>query len=231
MHQFVLQYRQIGDIFDFLSAGVILLSGDQKVLHMNRTAEQLTGLSPKSTQGRYCFDAFAGYLCDGDCIFQESVASRHQVLSRQFPVDRHDRSSLQKIVSPIYGPGGRLDGCIEIFQDTSAFTDLIRRVGEESRKLKTILDHLDIGVFTCDRGGHITFFNRMAEEITGFSKASLLGKTCRAIFNDAFCDLAPVSIASGENGSDPVPSTEIRIDTGGGGIRAGQGPQYRHGRQ
>jgi len=63
-----------------------------------------------------------------------------------------------------------------------AFKDLIDRIRYEDRRLKLILDHLDIGILTVDRGCHINFFNSMAENITGFSREDILGMPCSSIF-------------------------------------------------
>jgi PAS domain S-box-containing protein len=75
-------------------------------------------------------------------------------------------------------------GCIEVFQDHSAFKDLLERVRHDDRRLKIILDNLDIGVLTVDRGGHITFFNNRAETITDFNRGDVLGKSCTMIFGE-----------------------------------------------
>ncbi len=63
-----------------------------------------------------------------------------------------------------------------------AFKNLIDRIRYEDRRLKLILDHLDIGILTVDRGCHINFFNSMAENITGFSREDILGMPCSSIF-------------------------------------------------
>ncbi|NJL59154.1 MAG: hypothetical protein HC887_05405, partial [Desulfobacteraceae bacterium] len=38
-----------------------------------------------------------------------------------------------------------------------AFKELIDRIRYEDRRLKLILDHLDIGIMTVDRGCHVNF--------------------------------------------------------------------------
>ncbi len=48
-----------------------------------------------------------------------------------------------------------------------------------------VLDNLDIGVLTVDRGGHITFFNNRAETISDFNRGDVLGKSCTMIFGQA----------------------------------------------
>jgi len=50
-----------------------------------------------------------------------------------------------------------------------------------------ILDSVADGVFTIDEKGEITFFNRAAEEITGFTKEEALGHNCFDIFRANIC--------------------------------------------
>jgi PAS domain S-box-containing protein len=48
--------------------------------------------------------------------------------------------------------------------------------------LKIILDNLDIGIFTVDKGGRISLFNTAAEKISGFNRREILGEPCSRIF-------------------------------------------------
>jgi PAS domain S-box-containing protein len=50
-----------------------------------------------------------------------------------------------------------------------------------------ILDSVADGVFTINEKGEITFFNRAAEEITGFTKQEALGHNCFDIFRANIC--------------------------------------------
>jgi PAS domain S-box-containing protein len=70
-----------------------------------------------------------------------------------------------------------------ILQDHSPIADLIDRIHHEERSLKIILDNLDVGIFTVDRGGRVTFFNTAAEKISGFSRRDILGESCSKIFD------------------------------------------------
>jgi PAS domain S-box-containing protein len=53
--------------------------------------------------------------------------------------------------------------------------------------LSTILDSVADGVFTVDRDMRITWFNRAAERITGFSRQEALGQRCCEIFRSSIC--------------------------------------------
>jgi PAS domain S-box-containing protein len=50
-----------------------------------------------------------------------------------------------------------------------------------------ILDSIADGVFTVDRDGRITSFNRAAEQITGFPRQEAIGQFCHEIFRASIC--------------------------------------------
>ena len=183
-----LRYDQIGEIFDLLSLGVIVLSPERKIVSLNRAAEALTGRRARDVLGKNCFEIFLDYLCGGQCKFLESPEAEIETVVSEidFIGPNQKQCSLTKIESPIYDAHHRLKGCIEVFQDHSAFRDLIKRIRFEDLRLKIILDNLDIGVLTVDRGNHISFFNTMAEKITGFARTDLLGKSCAKVFGPRF---------------------------------------------
>ena len=183
-----MRFEQIGEIFDLLSLGVIVLSPERKIVSLNHAAEALTGKKAKDVLGRNCYEIFLDYLCGGRCKYLERPEAEIETVVSEIdfttPDDR--RCSLTKIETPIFDADHRLMGCIEVFQDHSAFRDLIKRIRFEDMRLKIILDNLDIGVLTVDRGNHISFFNTGAEKITGFSRAQLLGKSCTKVFGPRF---------------------------------------------
>jgi two-component system response regulator HydG len=81
---------------------------------------------------------------------------------------------------------------------------------QTSEHLATILDSVADGVFTVDSSMHITWFNRAAEKITGFSRQEALGRPCCEIFRSSICFSAcPVreAMASGHS----VENREIDI--------------------
>jgi PAS domain S-box-containing protein len=50
-----------------------------------------------------------------------------------------------------------------------------------------ILDNVADGVFTVDRQFRVTFFNRAAEQITGFASGEAIGQPCHEIFRTPIC--------------------------------------------
>ena len=184
MKEIPLNTTQFAALCDFLAVGSILIDPDRRVVFMNETAELLTGIPQKDALGRPCCEIFAGYLCDNDCLYEPAVAEGRTALAADIHAADADGEThhLTKVVSPLYDPDGRLLGCLEVFEDHSAFDELLGRVRHESQRMKLILDNMDQGVMTVDRKGYVTFFNTAAETMTRFRRQEVLGKSCARLF-------------------------------------------------
>ena len=192
MDEILIKYSQLINIFDYFSVGVIIIKSDRKIVAMNRSAELITGQSASTAIGKYCHQTFNDYLCGGECKFYQILETGEELGSADLEIvdQSYEVHSITKLISPLYGHDQKLLGGIEIFQDHSAFKDLIERVRHDDRRLKIILDNLDIGVLTVDCSGHVSFFNTMAEKITGFMRKEILGKSCATLFGkDTFDDV------------------------------------------
>jgi PAS domain S-box-containing protein len=146
---------------------------------MNQSAQQLAGTSMSEAIGKDCRGVFHAYGCSETCRLETGP---HQEPSlERVDLDITDEAgeprSLTRIIYPLYGDeDGTPFGSLVVFQDHSIFKDLLKRVWFEDRRLKIILESIDTGVLTVDRGGHVTFFNRAAEAITGYRREHVLGK-------------------------------------------------------
>ena len=58
----------------------------------------------------------------------------------------------------------------------------------DKRYFPLILDVLESGLFTVDREGLITAFNRAAERITGYAAEEVIGSQCSEVFRTDVCD-------------------------------------------
>ncbi len=179
----VVLYDQLQNTFDDLKIGVFTVDSNRKLTSLNRTTEQFTGYTEKEVLGKYCYQVFKNNLCYGDCKFHEAVEAEQKSLrfSLEFINRQNEKQLITKIVTPLYDVNEKLEGCMEIFQSNSAFEELVNRIRYDERNLKIILDNLGIGVFTTTRGGHVTFFNTMAESISGYNRKEVLGKPCSVI--------------------------------------------------
>jgi len=169
-------------ILDELSIGAFTVDPERRVSAMNLTAQALIGLRDSQAIGQDCREVFLGVPCLAKCPFRAGEADEAAEPSIRLPGDNGDVHLVTRLASPVYGSKGQPEGCMTILQDLSPIVHLIDRIHHEERSLKLILDSLDIGIFTVNRGGYITFYNTGAETISGFNRRDLLGKPCNTLF-------------------------------------------------
>ena len=64
---------------------------------------------------------------------------------------------------------------------------MLERIVSNKKNLEHILDNLQEGIIAHDLNRKIFFFNRKAEEITGFSREEIIGNDCHEIFDGPLC--------------------------------------------
>jgi PAS domain S-box-containing protein len=62
-----------------------------------------------------------------------------------------------------------------------------KSIAAEKENLERILDNLSDGIIAHDKERRILFFNRAAEEITGYQRQDILGRDCHEAFGRPFC--------------------------------------------
>jgi PAS domain S-box-containing protein len=169
-------------IMDELNIGAFTVNVQRQVSSMNYSAQALVGLKDTEAIGKDCREVFVGVPCLAHCPFKNLGDP-----STDEPVIRiQDENKITHLVTrmatPVFSRDHEIVGCMTILQDHSPIADLVDRIHYEERSLKIILDNLDVGIFTIDKGGRITFFNTAAERISGFSRREILGESCSAIF-------------------------------------------------
>ena len=173
------------DILEELNIGAFTVGLDRRVLSMNASARALMGLREADVVGRDCRQVFWGVPCLVDCLLREDMASpAGDALARDkiYREKTDPKYLVTRMATPMFDHHGQLIGCVTILHDHSPIADLINRVQYEERSLKIILDNLDVGIFTVNRGGLITFFNTAAEGISGYHRDQVLGQPCASIF-------------------------------------------------
>ena len=170
------------EILDELNVGAFTVDNQRRVASMNLNAQSLIGMRDTEAIGKDCREVFVGVPCLAKCPFKGSVDPDAEEPVIQIQDEDKQLHLVTRLATNVYGLNHSVAGCLTILQDHSPIADLIDRIHYEERSLKIILDNLDIGVFTVDRSGHITFFNTAAEKISGFNRRDVLGEPCTKIF-------------------------------------------------
>jgi PAS domain S-box-containing protein len=169
-------------IMDELNIGAFTVNVHRQVSSMNYSAQALVGLKDTEAVGKDCREVFVGVPCLAHCPFKSTGDPSTDEPVIQIQDEDRTTHLVTRMATPVFNRNHRIVGCMTILQDHSPIADLIDRIHYEERSLKIILDNLDVGIFTIDKGGRITFFNTAAERISGFSRREILGKPCTAIF-------------------------------------------------
>ena len=175
-------------VLDELNIGAFTVDMERRITAINYSAQALMGLQDSEVLGRDCREIFTGVPCLVQCIFREGQQVGGLEPAVEFAGEEDAKRMVSRVATPLYDAAGEIIGCLTVLQDHSPIVDLIDRVHYESRSLNIILDNLDIGIFTVNRGGLITFFNQAAERISGYSRRDVLGKSCVAIFESDTAD-------------------------------------------
>ncbi|MFH0729613.1 MAG: sigma 54-interacting transcriptional regulator [Pseudomonadota bacterium] len=218
MDDFFLTCPRLFRLMDSLVVGAMLLSAELKIIGLNRSAELMTGISLEKAAGKSCREVLQETWCGGTCRFDATLSAdlkSEQIEVRTAGQDAEGRN-LTRVLLPLSPQNDTaIVGWIEIFQDHTAFKDLLKRIRYEDQRLKMILDNLDLGVMTVDRSGHVTFFNTMAETITAYPRKEILGKSLSILFGGNKEDNLSRLIATIKDG-DPrsSPETGLLMRTG-----------------
>ena len=170
------------ELLDELNIGAFTVDFDRHIGSMNYTAQAMMGLKEAEVIGQDCREIFTGVPCMVNCKLRPHDDQTTDASDVAIPDEEGGKRFLTRLATPIYNSFNQVIGCLTILQDHSPIADLIDRIHYEERSLKIILDNLDVGIFTINRGGYITFFNHEAEKISGFDRRQVLGKPCAAIF-------------------------------------------------
>ena len=169
-------------ILDELNIGAFTVDAKRHVSTMNLSAQALIGLKDTEAIGKDCREVFVGVPCLAKCPFKAPGALITDEPIIQIQDEDQIAHFVTRMATPVLDSKHQVVGCMTILQDHSPIADLIDRIHYEERSLKIILDNLDVGIFTVDRGGRVTFFNTAAEKISGFNRREILGEPCSKIF-------------------------------------------------
>ncbi|ACN15365.1 sigma-54 dependent transcriptional regulator (PAS domain protein) [Desulforapulum autotrophicum HRM2] len=200
-------YDQWLKILDHFNIGVILVDNHRRIRQCNTSARNLLRLSEDEIIGGDCQEIFCGLPCFPTCPFHDPETSDVRDMDVEFLDEAGEKHRVTRVGAPLLDDQGRVQGCVTVLQDHSPFNELVNRIHYEEQSLKIILDSLNMGIFTVNRGGLITFFNRAAEKVSGFSRMNLLGKACGTLFageGKQVCQALKQVLA------DRIPATAVR---------------------
>ncbi len=169
-------------ILDELNIGAFTVNLEHQITAINYCAQGLMGLHGDEVKGRDCREIFTGVPCLANCMIRDQTAATDNEPDVLVTDEADVAHLITRMATPIYNDRGIAIGCFTILQDHAPIQDLVDRLHYQEQSLKNILDSIDIGIFTVNRGGLITFFNTAAEKISGYNRRHVLGQPCHIVF-------------------------------------------------
>ncbi|THB78604.1 MAG: PAS domain-containing protein [Desulfobacteraceae bacterium] len=188
-NEFQIMVKKWFQIFDHLNIGAFITE-EKKVKTLNRSAALIMGVKAPEVRDKTCQKLCCSIPCHGRCPFQGGLFQGTECPNVEIINGHGTKHMVTRFVVPLHSRSRKIKGCFTVLQDHSALTELIQRVEHQERTLKIIFDSIDTGIFTVNKGGHVTFFNKAAENISGYSRRQVLGKSCTKVFGttNEICD-------------------------------------------
>ncbi len=191
LKEFNILCHQSLKLLDQLNIAAFTVDMDRKITTINHAAVTLMELEGVDIIGRDCLEVFCGVPCLISCLSDGGENNLNSETNNLILRENDPEPMVTRLSTPIHDKNGNMVGCLTILQDNTPLANLISRVHYEERSLKIILDNLDIGIFTINRSGYITFFNTAAEKISGYDRRQVLGNPFSMVFSkDSGTDLA-----------------------------------------
>ncbi|MEJ5357334.1 MAG: sigma 54-interacting transcriptional regulator [Desulfobacterales bacterium] len=171
------------DILDDLGIGAFLVDRRRRIEAINTTARAIIEVSVEEVLGRDCREVFLGVPCLAACPFAAAEDATGGKGERGIRNGEGASGFLvTRVAVPVFDARRRPAGCLTVLQDLRPIAGLVQRIHHEERSLRHILDSLEVGILTVDRGGIVTFFNTAAEKIAEIGRGEVLGRPCGELF-------------------------------------------------
>lgn len=181
-------------LFDFIPDPVFAIDARGRVIAWNMAIARLSGRTKEEMLGRSNYAYGSAFYGAQKPMLIDLVFAHDEELSRTYMNFGRDADTVEGEfftdhfpsggkkwlwgkASALYNSKGEITGAVEIIRDITKerFTEKILKDSEKT--LSAIIDFLPDATFAIDINGSIISWNRAMEEMTGCTKASMLGKS------------------------------------------------------
>jgi PAS domain S-box-containing protein len=165
-------------LLDAVDVAVIATDLNGVVTHWNRGAERVHGWSEAETLGRSVLE-FAVGDDDRELVGRLLRAVRERgEWDGEMSIRRRDGSSFPAYtrIALVVDADGEPAGVAGVSVDLSERIEIERELRTTRDYLRAVTDNMGEGLFTLDIDGRLTYMNRAAEELLGWSHEELIGR-------------------------------------------------------
>ncbi len=186
-------------ILDSISDGVFTVDSEWKISSINRSAQQITGVSSEEAVGRLCSEVFRSSLCGEGCPLKETLRTGKPIIgaSAYFVSADGERIPISISTAVLRDEEGNIIGGAETFRDLSEVEALYqelsgkRSIGDfvsHSAKMKKLFDIIPAVAATRstvliqgDTGTGKEVLARTIHEQSPYSEAPFVAINCGAL--------------------------------------------------
>ena len=171
-------------ILDSAGEGIFGLDSDGNVSFTNKAASEMLGWTPEELVGKSHHNLVHHTHTDGTVYEVESCPIRmayqdgkvHHMDDDVFWTKNGNFFHVEYISTPIL-ENNRLVGAVIVFSDITKRLEAERDRIRLQRRLELILNSAGEGIFGLDSDGNVTFTNKAASEMLGWTPEELVGKS------------------------------------------------------
>lgn len=160
-------------ILNGITANIVYIDKDMKILWSNKTAADSVGRKPAALIGRRCYE-FWGYP-EKPCKVCPTIKALKSGKSEQAVMHAPDGRIWDERGEPVFDSEGQLQGVVKIAQDITDSKLAEEKLHESETRLRVIFDTSLAAIMLVSPRGLVTFANRGMAEMFGCTQQELIG--------------------------------------------------------
>ncbi|WP_164931968.1 EAL domain-containing protein [Janthinobacterium sp. 17J80-10] len=190
-------------VLEVMPDAVTVADATGRLTLVNPAAQRLLNLRPSDAFPEQTYHDYQLIMPDGKTLFPENErpmarALRGEEIRGFIAMVRHENldgdACVQINARPLRDQEGKVTGGVLVFHDISELRKREKELSQQAHVLNKRASLLDLShdaILTSDMNDAVTFWNRSAERLYGFSRAEAIGQNCHALLNAHF----PVALA------------------------------------
>jgi PAS domain S-box-containing protein len=177
--------NELTQFVDTANAPIFGIDTEGRVNEWNQRSEQITGFTKAEVMGR---DLVANFITDDYKVSVGEVLAKalhgEETANYEFPLftQSGDRVDVLLNSSTRHDPAGQIVGVVGVGQDITELNKVRAEQDNIAKELTQFVDTANAPIFGIDTEGRVNEWNQRSEQITGFTKAEVMGRDLVANF-------------------------------------------------
>ena len=174
----------LASIVDYSDDAILSKKLDGTITSWNQSAEQLFGYTAEEAIGQHITLIVPGERRSEEADILRRLAGGERVEHFETVRKRKDGTTLEVslTISPIRDAAGRVVGASNVARDITERKQAERALSEQAR----LLDLSNDAIFVRDAGDHVTYWNKAATRLYGFTREEALGRKTHEMLQTQF---------------------------------------------